>query len=84
VSDATKKFSGQYVVDDGYVGGDRPQYFSVDAYELDDDMTDEELANFYEETAEECFRQKISISIRKRDAFVEWARAVLAARDKEQ
>lgn len=80
----TIRFTGQYAIDDGYVGGDRTQYFSIDASELDDEMTDDELINFYEETAEDCFRQSIGITTRRRDEFVAWARAALNSREKDE
>lgn len=80
----TIRFTGQYVIDDGYVGGDRPQHFSIDASELDDEMTDDELINFYEETAEECFRQRIGIYTRRRNEFVAWARGALNSREKDE
>ena len=73
-------FKGQYVIEDGYVGGDRPQQFAVQAWELEDDMTDEQLEALYESVAEECFRENIGISVRKVDQFVAWAREQLNQR----
>jgi hypothetical protein len=73
------RFSGAYQVDDGYVGN-RPQHFTINAFELEDDMDDEALRCFYEESAEDHFRQSVGISCSRTDQFVEWAKAQLAAR----
>lgn len=77
-------FDGRYEVDDGYAGGSRPQHFRVYATDLDDEMTDEELVAFYEEVADDCFRQNIGITLRREAEFVSWARGVLNARKAEE
>ena len=74
------RFSGAYQVDDGYVGN-RPQHFTINAHELEDDMDDEALRCFYEESAEEHMREHVSISCSRVDQFVEWARVQLDARN---
>lgn len=74
------KFKGSYQVEDGYVCGSRPQYFSIEEHDFEEDMSDEDLARFYEESAEEAFRQNIYISIERCGEFVAWARAAIEAR----
>jgi hypothetical protein len=47
---------------DGYVGN-RPHYTSIDAEDLCDCDTEEEVRDFVEEYIEESFRQQISFEI---------------------
>ena len=74
------KFQGRYQVDDGYAGGSRPQHFTVNEWELEDDMTDADLERLYEELAEDHFRENISFSLSRSADFVEWAKKKLADR----
>lgn len=74
-----KTFKARYEVDDGYVGG-RPQYFTIHARDIDDDMTDDDLQSLYEELCDEHMRQKIVCATSRADEFVEWAKAQIAAR----
>ena len=76
----TDKFKARYQVQDGYSGGARPQYFSIRAVDLDDEMTDEELVEFYEGAVQEHFEQNISPGIELVDEFLSWARDHLAKR----
>lgn len=80
---AQKTFRAMYEIDDGYAGGARPQYFAIRPDELEEDMTDDDLEAFYEESCDEHMRQNIGCSPSRVDEFVEWAREVLAARQQE-
>jgi hypothetical protein len=73
------QFKGTFEIADGYGGRSRPQYFSVSAHDLDDDMTDEELRCFFFVKAEEYFRENIGIIVTGSDEFVAWAREKLSA-----
>ncbi len=70
-------FSGEYEINDGYAGGSRPQHFRVDAHDLDDEMSDEELEDFYYEAAYEHFKQNIDVTVTDAGEFVEWAKEQL-------
>lgn len=76
----SKKFQGRYGVNDGYAGGARPHHFTVYDYELEDDMTDDQLERLYEEAVEESFAQNITPYPERVDEFIAWAREQLAAR----
>lgn len=77
-----KTFKARYEVDDGYVGS-RPQNFTIKAEDIDDGMTDGELETLYEDMCEEHMQQHIVCATSRVDEFVEWARAMLAARNQE-
>lgn len=80
---STETFEARYQVDDGYAGGSRPQHFRVHPSEIQDDMSDEEIADLYTEMCEEDMRQKIGCSPERIDKFVKWARDVLNNRTDE-
>lgn len=79
MTDTPTTFRGEFEIDDGYVGGRRPIGFRVHPHDLEDDMTDETLAQFYEECAAERMRE-MGFTLRRQEEFVAWARAVLAER----
>lgn len=79
----SEKFKGVYDIADGYVGGDRPQYFTVHASDLEDDMTESELLFFYEEAAEDNLRERISPNVRKAHEFIAWAKEQISKRSAE-
>lgn len=78
-----EKFKGKYTVADGYAGGARPQYFTVDADDLVDEMSDSQLIEFYEETMQQAFEERIHPESDRVDEFVAWAREQLAKRNGE-
>ena len=75
------RFEGEYEIDDGYCGGARPQYFTVDEQDIDDDMSDSDLEELYEEAAqehfEEHFERNISFHLHDVEGFVEWAKEII-------
>ena len=73
-------FEAQYVVEDGYAGPARPKYFQVYAGDLEDDMSEEELKDFYYGMVDEHFKENIYPSAEKVEHFVEWAREKLNER----
>ncbi len=75
------KFHVKYEIDDGYVGGARPQRFNIGADNLEDGMTDAEIEQLLDDMTHEDFLQKASPCIDNRDEFVAWAKAQLTARD---
>jgi hypothetical protein len=80
---SNEKFQGVYQASDGYVGKDRPKYFTVSADDLEEDMTDAQLYDLYEEAAYEDFLQNVSCDTSRCDEFVLWAKAAIAKRDSE-
>lgn len=78
----SETFEGTYEVDDGYVSKGRPKPFEIDADDLDDDMTDDEIVELYETTAREAFEQEVTWYAKDGDEFLAWAREQLAARRK--
>jgi hypothetical protein len=76
-------FKGRYTVADGYVNQNgRPHHFKINASDLEDDMTDDQLREFYEETACDHFAENITCEPDYADNFVEWARERLLERGK--
>lgn len=76
----SKTFQGRYQVQDGYAGGSRPQHVTIDAGDIEDDATDDELIRFYEDSIQDHFEKNISPGIQRTDEFVSWAREQLAKR----
>lgn len=80
----SETFEGTYEVDDGYVGKGRPKPFEIDADDLDDDMTDDEIAELYDNSARDAFEQEVTYYTNNGDEFLAWAREQLAARKEEE
>lgn len=75
-----KTFRARYQVADGYAGGSRPQHFKISADDLEDDMDDESLEIFYEQSVQDDFEQKIYPDSERVDEFIAWAKERLAER----
>ena len=73
-------FEAQYEVYDGYAGPARPKNFKIYAEDLDEDMSDGSLEQFYYEAVDEHFRDHIYPEAEKVEEFVEWARKKLEER----
>lgn len=73
---AKNKFTAKYEVDDGYVGGSRPQYFTVHADSVDPSMSDEALEELFYDLVDEEMRQQISACKLNIEDFVQWARSL--------
>ena len=74
------KFRCTYQVADGYVSGRRPQTFTIQAHDLEEDMTDAELAILYDQSMQDHFEQRIYPEGDNQEAFIAWAREQLAKR----
>lgn len=77
----TEKFQARYQVHDGYAGGARPKHFTISADDLEDDMTEEQLVEFYESSVQDHYDEHVFPGAERVDEFVAWARAQLAARE---
>lgn len=75
-----EKFQGRYQVQDGYAGGARPKYVTICADDLEEDMTDDELVEFYEDEIQRHYEENVSPGAERVDEFVSWAREQLARR----
>lgn len=75
------KFKAAYQVADGYVGKARPRYFSISASDLEEDMSDEDLVNFFEEGMQDDFECNVFPEECNRNEFIEWARQQLICRE---
>jgi hypothetical protein len=67
-------------VADGYVGKERPHYFSIDASNLEEDMDDSDLRELFEDSMQGHFEQNVFPESENKEAFVEWARSQLSSR----
>ncbi len=77
------RFEGAYEVEDGYVGKSRPHYFDIDEYDIEDDMSDGDLMQLYEDTAQADFEQNVSFRLYDVEEFVEWAKERIRERNQE-
>lgn len=76
----TDKFKVKYQAADGYVGKERPLYFSINSSEIEDDMDDEALSELYYEMVQNDFEQKVCAEGENLEEFLEWARQVCDSR----
>ena len=77
-------FKATYQAADGYVGGARPLYFSIRAEDIQEDMDDNDLAEFFYESMQDHFEANVSPESSDCDAFVAWARQQLDSRISEE
>ena len=76
-------FKGTYYVDDGYVGKSRPHHFEIDDFEIEDDMTDENLEELYENLMISDFEDKIHPYSQNVKEFIQWAKEQIAKNREE-
>lgn len=60
MSNGNERITITYGVDDGYVGGDRPQHVTIYMSDLEDCETDEEIETIIDEAVEDHMRQTIT------------------------
>lgn len=70
------KFKIRYCVDDGYAGPSRPHYIIVPKSDIED-LEDDELLWFFNETIKENFEKEICPYGENQDEFIEWARNII-------
>jgi hypothetical protein len=80
MSKRDSSFTVKWQAYDGYAGRARPQSFVVDPGEIEEDMDDDALEELFYELLSDDFREKVSAESPDVDAFVDWARGVIAAR----
>lgn len=76
------EFLVKYEVEDGYMGGSRPQSFRINSDLLTEEMTDDEIERSLYEATQEDMLQKISPVVNNSDEFVAWARIQIAKRNR--
>lgn len=76
-------FEACYQVEDGYVGKYRPKTFKIHAGHLEEDMSDEEIENFYLDEVMSHFNQNIYPSAERKEEFIQWAREQISNRSEE-
>ena len=78
-----EKFEARYQAQDGYAGGDRPIHFKIDALDLEEGMDDEALREFYFDSVQGHFEQRVTPGPERVDEFVAWAKEQLSKRGLE-
>jgi hypothetical protein len=68
------KFEVRWEVSDGYVGGGRPQTFTIDAEDFDG-MTEQQIEDAIYGQANDAMLEIVSPSIRNLEEAVEWVKA---------
>lgn len=74
------QFNVTYEIDDGYVGGHRPQHFPIYASDLEDDMSDKDLSNLFNELMEDDMASRVSAYSKMEDDFIAWAKEQISKR----
>ena len=75
-----EKYEITWQADDGYVGGSAPQHCAIDAYDIDADMSEEDLKNLFWQVVQDDFEQKVSPVSEDEVSFIEWAKEEIANR----
>lgn len=70
-----EKFKACYEVEDGYCGKSRPKYFNINADEIGDGMSENDLSDLYDSSMYDAFEQQITTYGKNREAFIEWAKS---------
>jgi hypothetical protein len=65
-------FKCKYEIDDGYVGN-RPKYFSINVNELYDDMDEDDLSEYFDESMQNDFEQSVFPYGKNKEEFIKWA-----------
>jgi hypothetical protein len=68
-------FDVAWEAEDGYVGGSRPQQFTIDTNFFCKEDTEEELRKLFNDELERDFQEKCHAVSEDEDAFVDWAKA---------
>ena len=72
-------FEVTYGNDDGYAGGDRPHHVEIEADELSDDMTEEDMKQLFWREIEEDFQNRnLHLYSDQESEFIEWAKERIA------
>lgn len=76
-------FKVTYSITDDYFGKLIPSQFSIYYEDLEDDMDDEDLSNFFYESLDNHFKQRVWAESDDLNAFIEWARQKLSTHIEE-
>jgi len=76
-------FIVRYEIADGYVGGSRPQEFSVRKHEIEEDMDESDIHDLFLEMLQADFEQTASPEPSNKDEFMAWAAKVIANKERE-
>ena len=71
------RFECSYEVNDGYVGGGRPLYFTIHESDIEDDIEDmeeDDLSELFDEAMQEEFDNNIGPGEINKESFIEWAK----------
>lgn len=74
-------FTGRYELEDGYVGGSRPQCFKIPEDAIEVGMGNDALERLFYEFAEEHRNQCIGIAALNCEDFIKWANAKQSERE---
>jgi len=74
------QFKCKYQVGDGYVGGNRPQFFTIDESEIDSEMDELSLVCLFDDVMQDHFEQNIHPEPLgdSREEFIAWAKDIIA------
>ena len=73
MNEKAPEFEIKWGIDDGYVGGNRPQYYTLEASDFEG-MTEEGIEEEIYGIIEDEFSQKVSWYIENLEDAVEWAK----------
>jgi hypothetical protein len=68
------KFEVTWEADDGYAGGSAPHRFTISADDIEGDMTDAEIREWFWEAVQEDFNQRVSPTSEDENAFFVWVK----------
>lgn len=68
------EFICNYEVDDGYVEKSISQSFSIEYWQLEDDMDESDLSDLFDECMKRDFEELISPYEKNKEDFIKWAK----------
>jgi hypothetical protein len=74
----------RWQTEDGYCGGSRPQYVTIDSSEIESHMSDDALERLLEDIVQDDFEQRVSFCINNREHVLKWMRECRDACKREE
>jgi hypothetical protein len=74
----SEKFKGRYTVENGGVSNNRPHYFTIDASDLDSDMSQKEIEDLFHNEMQDAFNESNYPEALNHEDFIYWAKEQIA------
>lgn len=76
------RFKARYQAQDGYAGGAKPKFVTIDEQDILNCDTEDEMREIYDEAIYAHFQENVTPCGENEDEFLAWARERIAAKGK--